>query len=344
MGQENFSNKKITKIVFITFLMSLAFLLFIFQINFFLLLFAGVFFSVLLNYASSWITTKFKIKYGLSLVLVLLFIVGAITGLVFLLGPSISKQVSEMIDTLPKSIKNLENKINQTSLGRRLFEEIPENPSDLIKDKKAAVNKVIGSFSTVVGVLANAVIVLITGIFLASSPDRYKKGFIRLFPVSFRSRLNEVMDKIRVVLSHWMMAKLLSMAVVGVSTGIGLQLLGIPLPYALALIAGLFSFIPNLGPYLALAPAVLIGFMEGADKALYVVILYFSIQLVESYLITPLIEKKLVDLPPALSLFWMVLLGLLTGLLGLILATPILVMLIVIIGELYVKDYLEKKS
>lgn len=64
------------------------------------------------------------------------------------------------------------------------------------------------------------------------------------------------------------------------------------MPNALALIAGLFSFIPNVGTYLALAPALLIGFMEGPDKALYVAILYFGIQMIESYLITPLIEKK----------------------------------------------------
>src|SRR5680860_596183 len=114
-----------------------------------------------------------------------------------------------------------------------------------------------------------------------------------------------------------------------------------PMPYALALMAGLFSFIPNIGPYLALAPAVLIALLQGGNMFIYVLILYFGIQIVESYLITPMIEKKIVHLPPALTLFWLVLLGILTGILGLIMATPILAALIVIIGELYVKDNLE---
>jgi predicted PurR-regulated permease PerM len=81
--------------------------------------------------------------------------------------------------------------------------------------------------------------------------------------------------------------------------------------------------------------------MQGGNMLIYVLILYFGIQIVESYLITPMIEKKMVQLPPALTLFWMVLLGITTGILGLIMATPILAALIVIIGELYVKDNLE---
>lgn len=344
MQQTSFSSRKIARAAFITLLMSAAFLLFIFQVHFFLLLFGGIFFAVLLNYSSCWVTEKLKIKYGYSLVVVLLLIVVILTSLIFLLGPSIGRQVGEMVDTFPKSIKNLESKINETSLGRQLFEEIPDNPSDLIKDKKAAFKKVVGSFSTFVGVLANFLIVLITGIFLASSPQKYKDGFIRLFPLSFRDKLSGVMDKTRDILSLWMIAKLISMAVVGVGTAIGLQIIGIPLAYALAFIAALFSFIPNIGPYIALAPALLIAFLEGSDKVIYVLILYFGLQLIETYLITPLIEKKLVDLPPALTLFWMVLLGLLTGLLGLILATPILAALVVIVGELYVKDYLEKQE
>jgi len=129
--------------------------------------------------------------------------------------------------------------------------------------------------------------------------------------------------------------------VVGIFTAIGLEILGMPMPYALALIAALFSFIPNIGPYLALAPAILIALMQGGNMFIYVLILYFGIQIVESYLITPMIEKKMVHLPPALTLFWMVLLGVVTGILGLIMATPILAALIVIIEELYVKDYLE---
>ena len=344
MEETNSFIRKVTKTVFITLLMLAGFALLIFQINFFLLVFAGIFFAVLLHAAADWLTSKIKLKYGLSLLLVLLFIAALLVGMIMFVGPSIGDQVNQMIDTLPQSLKNLKEKITDTALGQKLFKELPDNPRDLIQNKREVFSRVVGSFSTTIGALANLLIIIITGIFLASDPGTYTKGFIRLFPVNFRQRLGQVLAKTHDTLSLWMMAKLISMAVVGVSTAIGLQLLGIPLPYALALIAALFSFIPNIGPYLALAPALLIAFMEGADKALYVLILYFGIQMVESYLITPMVEKKLVALPPALTLLWMVIIGTLTGILGLILAAPILAALIVIISELYVKDFLENKN
>lgn len=320
------------------------FALLIFHAPFFLLLFAGIFFAVVLHASATWFVKIIKMPYGFSLVLVLLLIAGVFTVLIMWIGPAVGEQVTQMLDTLPKSLENLKDKITQTSLGQRLFEELPSNPSDFVADKKAILSKVAGSFSATVNTFADVLIVLITGIFLASSPSTYTKGFIKLFRVSFRPRLRQVLAKVHDTLSKWMMAKLLSMVVVGVSTAIGLQLIGLPLPYALALIAGLFSFIPNIGPYLALAPALLIALLEGTDVVLYVLILYFGIQMVESYLITPLIEKKMVALPPALTLMWMVLMGTLTGILGLILAAPLLAALIVLIKELYVKDELENQN
>jgi predicted PurR-regulated permease PerM len=337
-------NKKITKTVFIALLMLSALALLIFHANFFLLVFAGIFFSTLLNFSSNWIVSKSKMPYWLALLLVLLSMTGILVLIIVLIGPSMVQQVKEMTNTLPQSLNNLREEIRQTSVGRSLFEELPSDLGALIENREKVVSRIVGSFSTTVGAIANFFIIIVTGIFLASSPKIYTHGFIRLFPINFRPRLSEVMDKTQRSLSLWMMAKLISMLVVGVFTAIGLEILGMPMPYALALIAALFSFIPNIGPYLALAPAVLIALMQGGNMYIYVLILYFSIQIVESYLITPMIEKKMVHLPPALTLFWMVLLGIITGILGLIMATPILAALIVIIEELYVKDHLEASN
>lgn len=336
--------KKITKTIFIALLMLSAFALIIFHANFFLLVFAGIFFSVLLNFSSNWIVQKTNMKYGLALFLILLILVGLLYLMIILIGPSMVQQAQEMTDALPKSLEDLKERITETSVGRNLFEKLPSDLGALIEDRGHVISRILGSFSTTIGAIANFFIIIVTGIFLASNPGIYTKGFIRLFPLQFRPRLKEVMDKTQNTLSLWMMAKLISMLVVGVFTAIGLASLGMPMPYALALMAGLFSFIPNIGPYLALAPAVLIALLQGGNMFIYVLILYSGIQIVESYLITPMIEKKIVHLPPALTLFWLVLLGILTGILGLIMATPILAALIVIIGELYVKDNLESYS
>lgn len=344
MGKADNFNSKIIKSIFIALLMLSAFALLIFHANFFLLVFAGIFFSALLNFSSNWIVSKTPLSYGLALFLILIFISGVLYLIIISIGPSMVNQVQDMSDTLPRSLQNLREKITETSVGRNLFEELPKDLNALLEDREDVMSRIVGSFSTTIGAIANLFIVIVTGIFLASSPGIYTKGFTRLFPVHFRPRLREVMDKTQYSLSLWMMAKLISMLVVGVFTAIGLKSLGMPMPYALALIAALFSFIPNIGPYLALAPAVLIALMQGGNMYIYVLILYFSIQIVESYFITPMIEKKMVHLPPALTLFWMVLLGVITGILGLIMATPILAALIVIIEELYVKDYLEAEE
>ncbi len=337
-------NRKITKAVLIALAMLSGFVLITFQINFILLVFAGVFLSVILTYSSSWVSGKLRVKYGVSLLIVLLFLTGSMAGLILLMGPSISEQSSEMVDALPKSFANLKEKVSQTTIGENLLKRIPEKPENLVEDKGAAFSKVAAFFSVAFGAFANIVVVIITGIYLASDPETYTKGFRSLFPIRFRSRLGEVMDKTYDTLSLWMMAKLISMLVVGTATAVGLLLLGIPLALALALIAALLSFIPNIGPILAIFPAALIAFTEGSDKALYVVLLYLGIQLVETYLVTPFVEKKMIALPPALSLFWMVIWGVLAGVFGLVMATPILAAVIVIVGELYVKDYIEAKT
>ena len=321
-----------------------AFALLVFHANFFLLVFAGIFFAALLNFSSNWIVSRTPIGYGLALFLVLLFMTVFLALIIIFVGPAMADQVQDMTETLPKSLKNLREEITQTSIGQALFEELPTDINALLENREEVMSRIVGSFSTTVGVIANFFIIIVTGIFLAASPAIYIQGFTKLFPVHFRPRLREVMSKTQQSLSLWMVAKLISMLVVGVFTAIGLEFLGMPMPYALALMAALFSFIPNIGPYLALAPAVLIALMQGGNMYIYVLILYFSIQIVESYFITPMIEKKMVHLPPALTLFWMVLLGIVTGILGLIMATPILAALIVIINELYVKDYLEKNK
>lgn len=346
MENKHIFNNKITRAVFITLLMSSAFALLIFQIDFFLLLFAAVFFGVILNYSASWINRKIKLPYGASLALVLVLLIVIASTMVLLIGPSISDQITKVVEVIPKSIENVKHSLMETEIGRKLLKELPESPEALLagSGKNKLYYQVMGSFATSIGVMTNAFVIFVLGIFLAASPSLYRDGFVSLFSKSFQPRLNEVMDKAHETLSLWMFAKLISMTVVAILTVIGLIVLGIPMPFALALIAALFTFIPNIGPFIGLIPAVLIAFLEGADKALYVVFLYLGIQVIETYLITPFVEKRIVSLPPALTLLWLILFGMLTGIFGIMLAAPLLAVIIVVVKELYVKDYLNNNN
>jgi predicted PurR-regulated permease PerM len=182
-------------------------------------------------------------------------ILGFFTGLIFLFGPSVGIPMNEVINSFPESFKNLKAVVSQNKYGHMIIGEIPDDFGYLIKDQAKVASQVIGSFITALSIITNIGIIIVTGIFLAKDLEKYKNGFVSSFPVSFRPKLIDVMDKIHHILSLWMSAKLMSNSIVGLLTAVGLQLLGIPLAYALALLAALCSFIPNIGHLLALIPA-----------------------------------------------------------------------------------------
>jgi predicted PurR-regulated permease PerM len=138
----------------------------------------------------------------------------------------------------------------------------------------------------------------------------------------------------------WLLTKLLLMVVIGVAVAIGLTLLKVPGAFVLGLVAALLTFIPNFGPFLAAAPAVLLGLAQGPQTALYVVLLYLGVQVVESYVLEPVLAKKVVDLPPALTLTMQIVMGVLLGAVGLAVATPLTAAGVVLIRRLYVEDVL----
>ncbi len=318
--------------------------LLIFYLQFFLLLFAGILVSVFLNYLSSYFVKYLKFRYGWALFSVVSLIGLFIGIMMYFVGSSIVDQVDEMVKALPEILKSLSNTISQNPMGQKLLKQIPDDPMSFIISKADALSQIWGSFFSTLDAMTNFLIVIVIGLFLAATPSVYVNGFLRLFPVHFRARLEDVMDKVHDTLSLWLIAKLCSMTVISLTAGIGLQIIGVPLPYALAFILAILSFIPNLGTILAVIPAILIAFLGGINQVLYVILLYIGVEMLESYVVTPFFEKRMVSLPPALTLTWMVLFGLMAGLTGLILATPILAALIVLVTELYVKDYLEKRT
>ena len=130
------------------------------------------------------------------------------------------------------------------------------------------------------------------------------------------------------------------MAVVALATALGLQLLGMPLAITLGLIAGLLGFVPGIGPILATVPAALVALLQSPLQVLYVVVLYVAVQLVEGYLLTPLVQRYTVALPPVLTVVGIVLLGVLLGGLGLVLAAPLTIVVFILVKMLYIEDVL----
>lgn len=187
----------------------------------------------------------------------------------------------------------------------------------------------------------NIVVIFFLGIYTAATPAIYRRGLVKLVPPAHRERASEVLSDLRVTLWRWILGRLFSMSVIGVATAIGLWLMGVPLPITMGVIAALLTFVPNIGPVLSVIPPLLLALPQGMMLGVYVVLFYLVLQLVESYLLTPLVQRYEVSLPPALTISVQLLMGVLAGILGLALATPLAAATTVLVKDLYIHDVLQ---
>lgn len=314
-------------------------------IDILMMTFAAILLAILLNGLGNQLRRFVNISESTSVLLVSLLLLLVFGGIIALLAPDIGDQYKHLRDELPKSFEQVRTYLSQFGWGRTLLESVPT--SDEIIDKinnSGFISRVGNYFSSTLGVLTNIALVLLVSLYLATEPETYKNGLTQLFPFSARPRVREVLTAIGTTMQSWLVGKFASMAFIGILTVIGMWILGVPLALLLGIIAGLFSFIPNFGPILSAVPAILLAFIESPIKAGYVVILFVVVQLIESNLVTPMIERRTVELPPALTIIVQLILGVLFGALGLIFASPILAVVVVLIQMLYVQDILGDKN
>jgi predicted PurR-regulated permease PerM len=305
-----------------------------------LLTFAGVLFGTAFRGLAEWLSAKSGWRVSTSLaacaaVLVALLLVAALWIL-----PHVSNQAARLADSLTQAYESLRQSASETRLGARLLGE------------STTVGRQIGSFAaraagilgSAVGAIGGAVFVLFVALYTAGNPEVYRRGFVRLVPPTYRDRASEVLDALASTLRRWLLGRIISMTAVGVGTGIGLWIIGVPLPVTLALIAGSLGFVPNIGPVVSAVPAVLLAITIDATHAVYVLILYLAINLADGYGLTPWVQKRAVSVPPALILTSQVVFGALWGVLGVTLATPTLACLLVMTRKLYVELVLERQE
>ncbi len=209
---------------------------------------------------------------------------------------------------------------------------------------KRGAMAVAGIFQSSLGIMVNGLLIFFTGLFLAIDPGMYRDGCVKLFPEQHRERTREIMDLMGNTLWDWLLGQFCTMTITGTGAALLLWAIGVPMAFTLGTITALLTFIPNIGPALALILALLFAIPQGSMTILYVLIGYVGLQLVESYVITPLIQQKQAALPPALQLAAQALMGVLCGLLGATVAPPLLAVVKVGVEEAYVKDVLENTA
>lgn len=194
--------------------------------------------------------------------------------------------------------------------------------------------------STSLGATMNVAFILFVGVFLAADPHFYRDNVVRLFPTAQRSRVTAILNMLEATLFSWLRGRAATMVITGTGTSIVLWILGVPLALTLGIITGLLTFIPTIGSFLALLLCVLVALSQGPSTVAWVVVFYAILQFVESNVITPLIQQHHTSVPPPLLLTSQLMMGVLTGFLGVLIATPLMACLIVLVRETYVVDVL----
>lgn len=320
--------------------------LFVWQIKQMLLLaFAGMIMAVLITGMARGLRRILPLSRPWSLACVGLIVALAIGLFVLAFGPRISQEFSALTERLPEQISQLQANIQQQPWGGFLLDDGGSSQGgegNASGSGGVSGGMLFSAASKLVDVLGTLVVILFVGIFFAASPDVYKRSITVLVPRDRVDRVDEALGASGDALWQWLTGQLIAMAFIGVVVTIGLIIVGVPLPFILGLIAALFNFVPFVGPIVSAVPALLLAFPEGTQAVLLTGLVFLIAQQIEGNIITPLIQRQKVSLPPAMVLLSVAGFGLVFGIPGVILATPLAVVAMVLIGMLYVQDVLHK--
>ncbi len=308
-----------------------------------LVMFVAILLAVLLDGISRPLRHRLRLSRTVAVSVVTVVALGILALAIWGFGPQIATQSRELSDRLPQALNRLEDFIIDKGWAEALFSDGNDDwdSERLMAAVGGAWKPVAGAFATAFAGVSGTLIVLIIGFFLALHLPTYVAAVVSLFRHEARGHIRELLHSIGHALRWWLVGQFATMALVAALTTIGLHLLGVPLATLLGIVAGLFSFIPFLGPILSAVPAVLVALVESPQLALYVVLLFTGVQFIEGNVASPLIQARAVSLPPAALILSQLLMGGLFGLLGVLVATPLTVAVIVSVQFLYVRDVLD---
>ena len=278
-----------------------------------------------------------SVKWSLSLVTIALL--GLVGVLFWLFGKQVADQAKEMEKLIPQAVQQLTDNLNQSAAGQAAVKKTKE----ALADSKAFSGVGLAAGSAVFAV-ADVLLVFFLSVYFAFDPHEYLDGCLRLLPLNQRRHVKQALVAAGEALRRWLLAQLIAMVIIGVLVGAVLSMMRIPLAFLLGALAGLLEFIPVVGAVLFTIPGVLIAFTQGPSAAFYVLLAYIGVQQLESNIIIPLLQRWAVRLPPALTLISVVVGGILLGVPGLVFASPLAVVVMTLVKQLYVEETLEHEK
>lgn len=331
--------------------------------------FLGVLFGLAAGQAVDWITARVRVKRGVAASGVVLGTVLILLLIAAWTGPTLATQSRELKTKLPDAVATLErwmaerqpallDLIAPPDTGAAALVDAAQAASDAAADPAAgdptppggrligaiadhapAVSKLaFGVLQSTIAVIGASVLIIFLALYIAADPDVYRQGLLLMIPHERRDRFGELLTALGGALRTWFATQLIAMGVIGVVTTIILAIIGVPAALPLGVLAGLFEFIPNVGPTLSAIPAILMGLTDSPRMALVVVGVYWLIQFLENNLLIPYLMKEQLDLPPALTLVTQVVMAYVFGFLGLFVAIPLLATVFVGVRMFWVED------
>jgi predicted PurR-regulated permease PerM len=310
----------------------------LFFIAFLAILFA-IFLTLFVDPLSRWMPRPLATTLAMTVLAVL------VVAFFYVYWPSLQAQLATIRAEVPRMVQEIAGWVDRQA--RVLMGDM--RPTDGFREeievrlRMEAARVVAGALpllNTLLGAIVGTALVIFTGFFLALNPAAYVDGVVRLVPSKGRARLRDALLEVGFNLKRWMAGMSVAMVMIFLTTTTGLWLLGVPAPLALGLIAGMLNFIPFVGPVLSAIPAVALALTVSPTMALWVLILYTVIQQVESYALIPVVMRRAVRLQPAITILFQMVMAVLFGFLGLVVAVPLLAAIRVLVRRLYI-DRLE---
>jgi predicted PurR-regulated permease PerM len=310
------------------------------------LIFAGVLLGVALNAMTAMLGHLVRLPHALRLTIVCLVLASLLSGVVFLGGSTIAQQATVLSDTIKSQLVTVKAFLDRNGVDTSYFDlgspgastssSTPATPGSatshnnlpsagaLASSGGAIVSQTLKLLLGTLSVVGNFFIVLFLGLTFAAQPGVYRKGLLFMAPARHRARATVIVDRIGDTLERWLIAQIITMFAVFLVTWIGLSAIGIQSSFILGIQAGLLAFIPTVGALLAGLIVVLASLASGWVAALSAFALFVGVHALESYVLTPIIQRQALDIPPATLFGFQILLGVVFGIWGLALALPLM--------------------
>ena len=315
------------------------------------LIFAGLLLGVALNAMTELVGRVLRLAHALRLTVVCLVLASLLSGVIFLGGTTIAQQATVLSNTIKSQLVSVKAFLEKNGIDTSYFDlgnpnasadsSVPATPGaathnlpsagTIASSGGAIVSETLKLVLGAVSAVGNFFIVLFLGLTFAAQPSVYRKGLLFIVPARFRARATVIVDRIGETLERWLIAQIVTMAVVFLVTWIGLAMIGVQSSFILGIQSGLLTFIPTVGPLLAGLIVVLASLASGWVAAASAFVLFLGIHALESYILTPILQRQALDIPPATLFAFQILLGVVFGIWGLALALPVMAIVKVMI-------------